>query len=377
MNYKTIIGSLLGLSLSNTAHAIDIFDNEKTGVSLEGNVSVFYLRNDEFSVVDDGFNRFLFDMYHAMPDGFKAISKLEWGVQVSNTSNKITVNHNGLTAQGPTDETIWLRQGYVGVSHDQFGSVTMGKQWGSIYDVTGVTDVFDIFGAEAVGVYNFGTDGGFSGTGRAEQAIKYSGAYGDFSFSAQFMATDENIEFNSDEDDPVALVNFKESYGASVLYNAPYDIGLGLGYNIAKINLISGQQVSQSFDDILIAGHITYKEMRSYGLQFSLVFADMENHEINDVGDVMNKSFGIELHSTYRFDNDFSLLFGYNSLKDKSTNLISSNGKYHLEYFIVGFKYHWIEDFHLYLETKLDQTTTSEGLDREDDAIGFGMAYEF
>lgn len=57
------------------------------------------------------------------------MAKLEWGVQVSNTDDKIIVNHNGLTSTGPTADSIWLRQGYVGFKHDDYGQFTMGKQW--------------------------------------------------------------------------------------------------------------------------------------------------------------------------------------------------------------------------------------------------------
>lgn len=251
---------------------------------------------------------------------------------------------------------------------------------GVTYNITGVTDVFDIFGAEAAGVYNFGTDGGFSGTGRAEQAIQYNWSYDKYKVAVQYQATEEIIDLETlIDDEPEAIVNFSNSYGFSVIYQAPYEIGLGIGYNKAKISL-SQEPINNvsSVNDILITGHITYSNLRAQGFQMSLVYSAMENHEWNDAGKVMNKSTGIELHSSYRFDNDIAILLGFNSLKDDSKADFGSNGLFHKKYIVVGAKYHWIEEFHLYTEFKIDSSTaTDQTFDLSENAFGIGMAYEF
>ena len=156
-----------------TATSLEIFKSDKTTFNFSGNLAVYYLKNHDTAEVNDGFSRYVFDISHNMKGDWQALAKLEWGVQLSNTDNQIFVNHNGLTSTGPADEAIWLRQGFVGFEHDDYGRFTLGKQWGVSYDIGGVTDWFEIFGASAQGTYNFGTDGGFSGTGRAEQAFQY------------------------------------------------------------------------------------------------------------------------------------------------------------------------------------------------------------
>ncbi len=375
----SLITALLLGSFSNTSQAVEVFNNGKTDFNIEGNVSVFLAKNDEFSELSDGFSRYLFHTSHQMKGDWKSLAKLEWGVQVSNTDNQVVVNHSNLTSTGPSDENVWLRQGYVGIAHDKYGSFTLGKQWGVTYSVTGVTDVFDIFGAEAAGVYNFGTDGGFSGTGRAEQAMQYNWGNDKFKIGVQYQATEEVIDLGSLNEDPLeSAVNFSNSFGFSLLYKAPYKLGFGFGYNKSKISLVQQSVNNVSVDDILVAAHITYSHLRAQGFQMSLVYADMENHEINDAGKVMNKATGIELHSSYRFDNDIALVLGYNSLKDNSTGDVGSNGLFHKKYTVVGAKYHWIEEFHLYAEFKIDSSTSSDqGVDLSEDAFGIGMAYEF
>lgn len=362
-----------------TANSIELFENEKTSVDFNGNLSIYYLNNGEVEEVNDGFSRYLFDMSHHIKYDWQAIAKLEWGVQVSNTDDKIIVNHNGLTSTGPTADSIWLRQGYVGVSHADYGRFTLGKQWGVSYDIGSVTDWFEIFGAEASGTYNFGTDGGFSGTGRAEQAIQYRVNYRNFNFAAQYLASEDELHASGENgEDFSAVLNFNNAYGLSIMYQAPFDIRLGLAYNKSKLSLGANGETSANFDDELISAYITYRSHNENGLHVAVVYTDMTNHDINDVGKLMNKATGIEVFSAYRFDNDISLILGYNSLKDRSTIELGSDGTFHKEYFILSAKYHWDEDFYLYIESKIDDSTLSESTTSlAENATGIGMMFTF
>lgn len=380
---KASSGILLS-SMALNATAVEIFNNGETDFNLNGNVSVYYLQSDQFNELNDGFSRFYFDTSHKLTNDFKAVAKLEWGVQVSNTDSLIIVNNNGLTSTGPTEDIIWLRQGYVGISNEKFGTLTLGKQWSVTYDITGVTDVFDVFGAEASGVYNLGTDGGYSGSGRTEQAIKYTHAVDDFTFGLQYQATEEQLTYSGNSETPPnhpdLILNFTNGYAFSAIYQAPYKIGLGVGYSQANISLArDGISLNaENINDSVVSAHITYSQLRAPGLHVAVVFTDMENHETNDAGDVMKSASGIEVHASYRFDNDIAPIFGYNSLKDNSSATLLKSGKFHKEYFIVGAKYHWIEDAHLYAEIKIDASTAStDDISTPEDAIGIGMAYMF
>lgn len=380
---KTSLFTAISLSaaivISPVAQSLELFKNEKTTLDFNGNLSVYYLKSNDHEEVNDGFSRYLFDMSHNIKYNWQAIAKLEWGVQISNTDDKIIVNHNGLTSTGPTSDSIWLRQGFVGVEHEKYGRFTLGKQWGVSYDVASVTDWFEIFGAEAQGTYNFGTDGGFSGSGRAEQALQYKVNYNNFSFGAQYLASEDQLHASGENGEEFsAVLNFNNAYAFSVIYQTPYDIGVGLAYNKAKLSLGADGQTSQQVDDELITANITYRPYGSLGLHVALVYTDMSNHDINDVGQLMNKATGIELFSAYRFDNDISLILGYNSLKDNSTIDKGSDGTFHKEYFILSAKYHWDDDFYLYIESKIDQSTLSEqSTSLAEDATGIGMMFEF
>ncbi|KGJ97917.1 porin [Colwellia psychrerythraea] len=386
---KSIFTAIIFISALVSApitHSLELFNDGESALDFKGNLSVYYIKSGETAEINDGFSRYTFDMTHQLKNNWQALGLLEWGVQISRTGDQVFVTNNGLTSTGPTTDTTWLRLGYVGFEHETYGRFTLGKQWGVSYDVGGVTDWFEIFGAEGQGTYNFGTDGGFSGTGRAEQAIQYKVNYQDFSFGAQYLVSDDVVRTGDTpgEEDGFG-VKFNDSYGLSVIYKAPYEIGLGLAYNKAKISLISDidkelKDYSQSAkaDDELITAHITYRPYGSLGLHVAAVFTDMTNHEINDVGQVMNKASGIELFSAYRFDNDISLILGYNSLKDDSNGLIGSDGTFHQKYFILSAKYHWDEDFYFYIESKIDDSTLVEqDSNLAENATGIGMMFVF
>lgn len=384
MNKFILLGTAIFMGcIIPKVEAIELFNNEKTTLDFKGNLSVYYIQNGEVSEINDGFSRYTFDMSHKMKDDWKAVGLLEWGIQLSRTGDQIFVSNNGLTSTGPTKDTTWLRLGYVGIEHETYGRFTMGKQWGVSYDVGGVTDYFEVFGADAQGTYNYGTDGGFSGTGRAEQAIQYKVNYQNFSFGAQYLVSDDVVH-TSEKPEEKFGVQFNNSYGLSVIYQAPFDLGFGLAYNRAKVSIVSDVNDPSTFNqspkvnDELTTAHITYRPYGSLGLHMALVLTDMTNHDINDEGKVMNKSSGIELFSAYRFDNDISLIVGYNSLKDNSKATFGRDKSFHQQYYILSAKYHWDEDFYLYIESKLDDSNfVHQGSVLSENATGIGMMFVF
>jgi predicted porin len=169
----------------------------------------------------------------------------------------------------------------------------------------------------------------------------------------------------------------------SVIYKAPFELGFGLAYNTAKLSLGANGLQTRDIDDELTTAHVTYRPYGSIGLHVALVLTDMKNHDIDDLGHVMAKSKGIELFSAYRFENDISLIVGYNSIKDNSpinriNPNIGSNGSYHKEYFILSAKYHWDDNFYLYIESKLDRSElAAQTTSLAEDATGIGMMFTF
>ncbi len=378
----TLAATAVTASLVAPTQAVELYNDGKTKFNLNGDLSVFYMNSDGNGEVGDGFSRFMFDMSRELKDGWTGFGKLEQGVALSNTDNKLVVNRNGLTSTGPSGDHTWLRQGYVGIGNDTYGSITIGKMFSVGYKVTGGTDIFEMFGSQGAGVYNFGTDGGFSGTGRAEQAIQYNLDWNNFSFGLQVTAASgTDIELTNEDDEvaiePAATINYSDSYGWSVVYSAPYNLQFGVAYNNASVTFTEGfQDITEGavVEDEMTSASVTYGSYHNRGLYMSWVFSDMKNHEVNDESQLMTESQGSELYVSYRFDNEWALVTGYNSLQDKS----DSTSEYHLKYAIVGFNYFLDDDFYIYSEAKIDNSQLSANTNSTaENAIGVGIKYNF
>ena len=66
------------------------------------------------------------------------------------------------------------RLGFIGVDFGPLGKVAIGKQNAVHYDIASyTTDRFNVFGGQGTHAYVAGTDGGETGTGRADRVVNY------------------------------------------------------------------------------------------------------------------------------------------------------------------------------------------------------------
>lgn len=101
----------------------------------------------------------------------------EWSVNLGQGDTRYNLSENPDTGLGTFESTeqqaIGTRLGFFGVRLGEYGTLTLGKQWGVYYDVSVWTDIFTVFGATGSSTYNAGTDGGQTGEGRANDAVAY------------------------------------------------------------------------------------------------------------------------------------------------------------------------------------------------------------
>jgi predicted porin len=145
---------------------------------LRGHVAWF---NDGVEVQDDA--SFL-GLNFSTRGPVKFFAKVEWGVtlvrggQVFNPNQSTSGGGYPFLDDPQAGQVFGNRLGNVGVDFGPFGRITVGKQWGVHTDVTlYTTDQFVVFGSQASATYTAGTDGGFLGNGRADQAVSYHGTF--------------------------------------------------------------------------------------------------------------------------------------------------------------------------------------------------------
>ncbi len=102
----------------------------------------------------------------------------EWGVNLVQSSTQFNLSAAGpgefgeVTTQ--TTSPFNARLGFVGIDFGPLGRVAIGKENSVHYDVTSyTTDRFNVFGGQGTSTYVAGTDGGASGTGRADRVVTY------------------------------------------------------------------------------------------------------------------------------------------------------------------------------------------------------------
>lgn len=375
--------AMLLLGVSGGVSAVELYKDDKNSFGIGGRFDVRYFTGGGSDELGDGASRLHFVMDRKLKDGWKAIGHGEWGVKLSTNTKSLALDNNAISGNGD-DGSIFLRQGFIGVEHEKYGKLTAGKQWGTLYNlVLGNTDVFIVNGGSASGAYNLGSDGGFSGTARAEKAIQYTNSFGDFTVSAQFQANETGIEVDFEDNDILngSTLTLENFYAIAASYKTPWGLIIGAGINDGEyiLDTTGAPDVPNGefkYDDKVTAFSVTYGSFSEPGFHIAMSYADMEGHEIDNTGNVMNESVGTELITSYRFG-DIVPYIGYNLLEDDT-----SGSEYELSYVAGGVTYYFDSQTFIYVEAKIDDSTLVDTDGNEvdndtDDIVTFGMQYNF
>jgi predicted porin len=124
----------------------------------------------------------------------------EWGVNLVQSSSQFNLDAAGPGEFGEVTTTssspFLARLGFIGIDFGPMGRVAIGKQWSTHYDVASyTTDRFNVFGGQGTQTYVAGTDGGVTGTGRADRVVNYRNKLFkilDVGLQGQFRGADKN-----------------------------------------------------------------------------------------------------------------------------------------------------------------------------------------
>ncbi|MBD1388969.1 porin [Neiella sp. HB171785] len=363
---------------ATSSHAYQLFENDHLTAHIKGYFEIDGLYTDSDFTAKDGSSRLGFQFDHQIDNEWQASAYLEWAIKTTNSGNSLVINGDGLPSlsSGDKDDTISLRQGNIGLTHDKYGAIKVGKQWSAYYDVTAYTDEYLMFGGEGSGTYNFSGDGGLSGTGRAENAVTYRKQWGGFKLGLQLQVDPGDITFEdfvSDDGFVGRDGDFDSSYGASLQYvfelNAPLTIGVT--YNEADLEF-KGEQESENIrlkvDDKALAFGVKYGNgPLAEGLYASFVYASTDSHEFDDQG-IMYDAEGHESLISYGFNKQWVVYGGHNYLSDDDDNYSDVIDSYNerngteltdtteMLYYVGGVAFRWTKHFMLFSEIRIDDS---------------------
>lgn len=311
--------------------------------------------------------------------GFIAGGEIQLNMFKGGTSFNVDGNLSGgfLTVESAQKQQVFgNRLGYLGLDFGKFGTLTIGKQWSVYRDVTAYTDRFNVFGSRASATFIGGTDGGETGTGRADQSVIYRNHFGSWYVGGQILARGGNNG------------KFIDGFGASLQYEIIENFFAGAAFNRALLsdNLVNNGKI------IGLEGQPTYFSLGTKyigkTIDFSIVGILQKNGDFShgsyrdpDMGTLpfttVFNAKGLEIFGKYKFQK-FSVLTGYNLYVPDLKSMNETFNQYSLDPgfkkndIIIGLSYSPFKFAQIYSEQRFSMGKTSTG-EREKSVFTLGL----
>lgn len=277
------------------------------------------------------------------------------------------------SSSGEDRSDIFERLAYIGFEGPNL-IATVGKNWSSYYKVAKFTDRFQGAGGYAGGAFNANTDGGPTGTGRADNVLQ-TRFYIDF-FPDALGIKPFNLNLQVQHGEPVPgidNVNYGTTLGASAILNTQNNFTLGIAYNHADIRDLSNPAVISAGIDgdaqALVIGSRWYAERWYLGA----IVSRLLNHETTDTLTYFDGT-GSELYAQYQVFGPWWITGGYNWLQPDHNEVQA--GQYKVEYGIVGMRYS-IDEFRkmFFINAVISNSRASNG-DRAGNIYTVGVRWD-
>ena len=311
------------------------WSDEPNELKLYGSARIRYRETDSGSVWGDGGSRVgLSGQWQ-----YKAFSwffgRFEAGVNILDQID-LLLDRKGSSSESKFGDTVFLRLAYIGVETPN-NMLTIGKNWSTYYQVTAFTDRFQGTGGSASGTYNAGTDGGYTGTGRADRVLqtrvlvdRSKGVLGLKPFKL-------NLQVQYGEPIPALEdFNYKTTVGLSALLETREDFTFGLAYNHANID-------SGDLDALASSGIDGDANALALGLQWfsenwllATVVARLDNHETTDKS-IYFDGLGWEVYGQYQLRKKWWVAAGWNILEPDSDQ--DQAGEFEVRYSVLELRY--------------------------------------
>lgn len=400
MNKTLVATALAAIFLAPSVSAIEIYKDDKNAVEIGGFIDVRVINTQGETEVVNGASRINFGFSRELTNGWNAFAKLEWGVNPVGSSD-IVYNNRFESVQ---DEFFYNRLGYAGLSHDQYGTITIGKQWGAWYDVVYSTNYGFVWDGNTAGVYTFNKDdGAVNGVGRGDKTVQYRNAFGDFSFAVQaqlknssfFTCDIENITENECEarwiegGADAQQVTYDYTYGGALTYKVTEMLSVSAGVNRGEFDIDYGNGDQKTAVDLIYGAGITWGNFDNNGLYIAANVNKQENHDTDNIGRLIKDAEGAETLMSYKFDNGLRPFISYNVLDAGKDYVIQPNFNadpndvFKRQFVVVGLHFVWDPNTVLYVEARKDYSdfTSADKVQEarmslsEDDGIAIGIRY--
>lgn len=279
---------------------------------------------------------------------YTLFARVEIGVNIVDAFDRI-LNPKANAPDGAGD--VFARLSYLGVE-TPFGAFTVGKQWSAYWPVAAFTDRFAFSGGLSNAVFNAGTDGGGTGTGRAQSAFKYTVEGKGTSFRFQWQPGGQRIPVVEEDEYGYGL-------GSSVVYEWDSRLSLGAAFNYASIGALSTELelAGLAGDAQAVLLGAMYRDEPFY---VAVNFVDHENHDTDDQ-ELYIDGRGFEIYARYALRPKWRIVGGFNYLDATRQR---PGGRYNLRVGLLSVQYSLRDESFrdtIYAEYILDDSLRSDG----------------
>ena len=284
--------------------------------------------------------------------------RFEIGINVLDTADLLF--NPGDRPQGEKfSDHAFLRLVYAGIETPDY-ILAVGKNWSSYYRVTSFTDRFQGTGASASGTFNANTDGGYTGTGRADNVIQARLWTSDFADASLLKQMTLNMQLQHGEPIPILDdYNYGTAFGVSTVMETITGMGIGIAYNRAYID--SADLPALAANGIEGDAMALAVGLRWFGEDWYLgtVRSRLKNHE-STLDGIYFDGVGWELYLQYRLYKRWWAVAGFNQLTpdDSETQV----GEFEVDYDIIGLRYSFNEFRQMiYANVRLESSRSRDG----------------
>lgn len=340
-----------------------------------GSLRLRYRETDLKTVLGDGGTRLGTDgAWQFVPD-YWLLGRIEAGFKLFDNLDQLL--DPGSQGDGTITDDIFLRLAYVGIEFPK-AFLTYGKNWSTYYQIASFTDRFQGTGADASGTFNAGTDGGASGTGRADKVwqtrlqIEHP-----WKFVAHLNPFSINLQYQAGEKIPHAQgIRYNDSFGISAILERTDNFKTGIALNYATIDkndLPHLKTIGIDGNDLALLYGFQWFGEKWYA---STVFSYLANHMATADGTYFD-AWGTEGYGHYQLFDNIWLTGGWNYLEPMRDQ--KQVGRYVLRYAVLGLRYTFKEFQRMvYANIRFDNSRlTRTGTDDVGNTYTIGIRWDF
>ncbi len=326
-----------------------------------------YRKGSEEWLFGDGGSRMGIHAGYRISPGISLFGAVEEGFNLANELDAL-LNPGD---QGP-GTTVFNRLGYLGLAAPRL-NVTAGKNWSTYYQIASFTDHLIAYGGEGTQFANAETDGGRTGTGRADRVLQARVAINAIPDNWWFKPFRLNLQIQDGNSVPgVAGQKYGTSFGASAILHLRNEFTLGIAYNRAPVTLNRAllEAGMRGDEEALLLGSRWFGDRWYAGVTLSRLL----NHATTDQGQYFD-AWGAEAYGKYRLLPGLWLTGGWNYLLPDQRSAQARG--YRIQYLVPGLLYQLRGPRRfVYLEYKADNGRHSDG-SRPDDIVTLGIRWDF